>query len=121
LCWPRADPTNASRPSRCSAAGANEESLEVGLRAERVARACGSAPVQAQALLAQAAALGELGRFDEAIAAYDRALPLIAERYGVRRTEQWARLVLGRALCSMGEDEQATATIDRAFEATSAA
>jgi predicted ATPase len=63
-----------------------------------------------------AVTLGALGRYGEAV---DQAREAIAaaRRASDRFFERWARLVLARALCSVGEWEQASAEIDAVRDA----
>jgi class 3 adenylate cyclase/tetratricopeptide (TPR) repeat protein len=130
--------------------GDNAASLAAAERAAAIAERCDARGELLQALGAQAAALGELGRQEEALAVYDRSLRLapdhdparlpditgnravtlgsigrfaesaagareaiaLARRRGIRFVERWGHLVLGRALCSLGDWDEATAAID---------
>ena len=130
--------------------GEPEEALRVASRAIETAERSGARGELLQSLAAQASALAELERPQEAIDVYRRALSLATEhdsrrvagvagnlavslasvgRYGeaaaggreaiaaAERTaerffERWARLVLGRALCSLGEWDEAVSEIE---------
>jgi class 3 adenylate cyclase/tetratricopeptide (TPR) repeat protein len=130
--------------------GRHEEALETAVRAVDVATRCNAAPELLMALAAQASALSELERPDEAITVYRRAIDLSRDRDVVRLagltgllavslgsvgrfaeaaeraragvdaaqataarfTERWSRLVLGRALCALGEWDAAVAEIE---------
>jgi class 3 adenylate cyclase/tetratricopeptide (TPR) repeat protein len=130
--------------------GEHEEALAVAARSAAIAEECGDSGELVGALGAQASALQELERPQEAIALQRRAIP-IAEHHGPRRFapvlgnlavsltsvgryaeaadrareaiataqrgaerlfERWARLVLGRALCSLGDWDHAVAEIE---------
>jgi tetratricopeptide (TPR) repeat protein len=134
--------------------GEHQEALEVASRAIDAAEATGAYGELLQALGAQATALAELERPEEAIDVYARALELAnledprrvghlagnlavslasigryaeaaarareaitaAERTAERFVERWARLVLGRALCSLGEWDEAVMEIESVKE-----
>jgi tetratricopeptide (TPR) repeat protein len=55
--------------------------------------------------------LASVGRFREAAAAAREAI-VAADRSAERMAERWGRLVLGRALCSLGDWDQAIAEIE---------
>ena len=62
-------------------------------------------------LALRAATLASVGRFAEAERAATETAAL-ARRHGVRLIERWSALVRGRALCSQGDGEAATAAVE---------
>jgi class 3 adenylate cyclase/tetratricopeptide (TPR) repeat protein len=59
----------------------------------------------------RAMTLGSVARFAES-AAGARETIVLAERHGMRFTERWARLVLARALCALGDWDAAEAEVE---------
>ncbi|MFZ0039769.1 MAG: hypothetical protein WAK93_00555, partial [Solirubrobacteraceae bacterium] len=90
--------------------GCPEESIEVYRRALEIAEGHDQRLVPAIAG-SIAVSLTALGSYAEA-AAQARAAIAAAERTGQRFPERWSQLVLGRALCSLGEWDEAVTRIE---------